>query len=228
MNITQSKFSRDMKWLYDNGYQTILPSELYNLRSSGLKIPSKTVMIVFDDGYYSNYSLALPILKKLHMKAAIMLITSHIKTQAPLGDLSIASLSWSNVREMSKSGLIEFGSHTDDLHNPKSKGFFKIGHEQSNGIQHYRGETKENYQIRLNEDIKKSIQLIYENTECTVYSFSYPFGAYDPWSVNVLQENGIKVTFLNGNKVADISGGLYGLKRIQMKETTDISKYLRT
>jgi len=71
MNI--NKFESQMKYLYDHNYKTISPDELYNIYQNK-KIPKKTIMITFDDGYQSNYELALPILKKYNLKATIFII----------------------------------------------------------------------------------------------------------------------------------------------------------
>ena len=226
MSISQEKFSADMHWLSKNGYHTILPTELYILKVHNRAWPKKTVMIVFDDGYFSNFSLAFPILKETNMKAAVMLITAHIKDAAPAGDPRIASLSWDSVKEMSDSGLIEFGSHTNNLHNPAESGAFIPGRGKSNGIQRLKNETKRNYIDRLDADIKKSILLIHEHTGKEVTSFAYPFGARDDWAEKVLKNNGIKMTFLTGDQAANLSNGLFDLKRVSIHENTDISRLL--
>ena len=224
MSISQEKFRTDLEWLSQNGYQTILPYELCDLRSRHLPPPQKTVMIVFDDGYYSNYALAFPILKETKMKAAIMLITAQIKDTEPDGSLRVAPLSWDDVKEMSESGLVEFGSHTNKLHNPDRGGIYISG--EPNGIQSLKGETRINYRLRLDADIKQSISLIRDHTGQSVVSFAYPFGIKDKWSSKTLLENGIKITFLTGNNTANISRGLYDLARFSVKEDTDLSKLL--
>ncbi|MDP4110276.1 MAG: polysaccharide deacetylase family protein, partial [Bacillota bacterium] len=122
MNITVQKFLKDMKWLNENGYNTILPRELCNLKASNQNLSPKTVMIVLDDGYYSNYALAFPVLKEYNIKAAVMLVTSFIRSEAPSGSPRVAPLTWDDVREMSDNGLVEFGSHTNNLHSPEYKG----------------------------------------------------------------------------------------------------------
>jgi len=227
LSISQKKFYEDMKWLGENGFHTILPNELCALRANGKPLPEKTVMVVFDDGYYSNYSLAFPVLKETGMKAAVMLITSQIKDSEPTNDPRVAMLCWRDVKEMSESGLIEFGSHSHNLHNPDQCGEFIPGKGKSNGIQRLRNETRKNYRIRLDADIKRSVSLIYEHTGQNVVSFAFPFGVADEWANDVLRQNGIRVTFLTGNQVADLGKGLFNLKRVGIHEYTDISKLLR-
>ena len=57
----------------------------------------------FDDGFMDNYQYAYPLLKKYHAKATI-----YLATQIE----GIEKLSIDQIHEMSNSGLIEFGAHT--------------------------------------------------------------------------------------------------------------------
>ena len=109
--MTVSALRRDLDFLRDNGYTTVLPRELAaGQLDDGSPLPQKAVLLTFDDGYESNYTLAFPILCEYGAKAAISLITSRIDERAD------GFLTWDECREMAKSGLVELASHTNDCH----------------------------------------------------------------------------------------------------------------
>ena len=81
--MTVSALRRDLDFLRDNGYTTVLPRELAaGQLDDGSPLPQKAVLLTFDDGYESNYTLAFPILREYGAKAAISLITSRIDERA--------------------------------------------------------------------------------------------------------------------------------------------------
>ena len=69
---TDACFREDLAWLRDHGYTFVLPREL----AAGEPLPEKPVMLTFDDGYNSNYTIAYPILEEFGAKAVIAVITS--------------------------------------------------------------------------------------------------------------------------------------------------------
>lgn len=77
--MTISGLRRDLDFLRDRGYTTILPRELAaGQLDSGAPLPQKAVLLTFDDGYESNYTLAFPLLREYGAKAAVSLITARI------------------------------------------------------------------------------------------------------------------------------------------------------
>jgi hypothetical protein len=60
-NVLPSTFEKQMKWLYDNGYKTLTPEDLSALAAGSKKCPEKSFVLTFDDGYYNNSEIVLPI-----------------------------------------------------------------------------------------------------------------------------------------------------------------------
>lgn len=94
-----------MKWLHDNGYQTLTPKEASLMLTQDKKPSEKCVLITFDDGYTDNYQDAYPVLKKYGMKATIFMIGKSIGHKHHLTE--------EQMKEMAQHG-ISIESHTID------------------------------------------------------------------------------------------------------------------
>ena len=94
------EFEEHIKWIKDK--KTFKMEELKGLDYT---LPLNSILITFDDGYKNNYTLAFPILKKYNIKATIFLNTKFIEKDETY-------LNWDEIREMYKSGLIDFQLHT--------------------------------------------------------------------------------------------------------------------
>lgn len=101
--IEIDKFEAQMKYLHDNGYQTLFFSELNK------DFPEKAVIISFDDGFRTVYQNAAPIMKKYGVKGNVYLPTAYIGTDDHF-------MTWDMVEELSKSMQFEMQAHT---HNHK-------------------------------------------------------------------------------------------------------------
>src|SRR5579884_3478810 len=62
-------FARQMRWLAEN-YQPVTLDQVATSLQEGCPLPARGVLVTFDDGYQDNYSVAMPILNRLGMKAA--------------------------------------------------------------------------------------------------------------------------------------------------------------
>lgn len=197
--VTAGRFRQDLQWLKDHGYTCVLPRDLvYGHLPKG-----KAVLITFDDGYESNYRLAFPILKEYGGKAVISLIAKCVD-QGEAGFLT-----WDICREMEASGLVEFGSHTYNLHQ-----------DHPRGIRRARDEDRASYDHRVFPDLEASADLIQQNLGTDVFFFAYPYGQKEPWASDFLQTHfAMTVTTKYGR--ANLSNGRYDLPRytISMEES---------
>ena len=71
-----SQFREQMEYLQREGYRTFLLEELQALE----EWPEKAVVLTFDDGHESNFTLALPILQEFGFKAEFFITTGWIGT----------------------------------------------------------------------------------------------------------------------------------------------------
>ncbi|MBQ3920716.1 MAG: polysaccharide deacetylase family protein [Firmicutes bacterium] len=220
--VSIGKIRQDLQWLSDNGWKTVLPSELL---SGKAEIDDKTVLITFDDGYRSNYEYLYPLLKEYGMKAEIAVITSFIDAEAG------SFMTWEMMREMADSGLVEFGSHTHNMHNPDTAGIFVEG--GANGVQKGRDESAEEHEAKVREDLETSKGRLLEELGKEPVCFAYPFGAHDRVTDRVV-DSLFPVSFLTSGRslfggfrgFLDNSRGLKRLRRINVLETTPLSELL--
>ncbi len=75
--VSVNNFREQMLYLHTQGFQIFLIQELLELDNW----PKKAVVITFDDGHESNYTLALPILQEYGFKAEFFITTSWIDTK---------------------------------------------------------------------------------------------------------------------------------------------------
>ena len=223
--ISQSRFEGDLKWLRDNGYTTIFPSQLAAYVKEGAMLPSKPVIISFDDGFANNYLYAYPLLQKYNMKAVIALIG--IESDLSSGDIyrnpEYSNLTWGEVALLSQSGLIEFASHTYDLHSISGG---------RKGADKKPGESAADYRQVLTSDLVKNQELIESAAGRPPLTFAWPFGAYPPDRSGdpILKDVGFDITFTSYQHTSTVNRGrpesLYGLGRYLRTPSFDINKII--
>lgn len=225
MTVTDERFRLDMEFLQQFGYTAVLPADLIAIQQGQAAMPEKPVMITFDDGYRSNYTMAYPVLQQNNLKAAIAVVAINIQNEScTTADRHI--LTWTELREMSESGVVEVGLHTYNLHNPQYTG--NTSPNGIDGVQRLNGESKSAYNARVGSDLTIGLSLIRQYIGVdTVNYFSYPFGAYDSWMPPLLSQNGVRVSTLTNPGVANITNGLNRLPRYRIEMKQPLSSLLR-
>src|ERR1700744_4849550 len=105
-----ASFKEHIKMLHDSGYHTILPDQLYDYLTKGTKLPSKPILLTFDDTDLDQYTIAWPEMKKYGFRGLFFVMT------VSLGKPHY--MSKEQVKALSDAGNI-IGSHTWDHHNFK-------------------------------------------------------------------------------------------------------------
>lgn len=103
--VKPSVFAKQLDWLKDNGYHTIGFEDLYDHWYGDKPLPSKPIILTFDDGYRGVYDAALPLLKARGMKGTFFVVPGFFNQPG--------FLTTSMVRELSDAGM-EVESHTYD------------------------------------------------------------------------------------------------------------------
>lgn len=105
--VPPARFAEQMQALADSGYHTILPDDLYNYLAFNTALPSKPVLISFDDTRLDQFTTALPLLDKHQFKAAFFIMTVSLGRPGYMSAGQVAALD-----SMGHS----IGSHTWDHH----------------------------------------------------------------------------------------------------------------
>ena len=108
--VPVAAFKAQIKMLADSGYHTVSPDQLYAYMTTGAKLPSKPILLTFDDTDLDQFTVARPTLAQYGYKAMYFVMTvslgrPHYMTKAM-------------VKQLSDEGNI-IGSHTWDHHNVK-------------------------------------------------------------------------------------------------------------
>ena len=205
--VSPEQFEAQIRALSEAGYTGVSFDELQAYVLRGEPLPEKPVVITFDDGYRSNYTLAYPILQKYGMKATIFAVgvsfgTDHYKDT----DYAITPhFGAAEAAEMTASGLISIQSHTYDMHQWPP---YETGSAVRENILQLSSESEEAYVQALTEDFTRSRALLEDATGRPVDVLAYPAGQYSTLAQVTLQSLGVHVTLSTNPGVNTVVKGL--------------------
>jgi len=195
------------EWLRANDYHPVSLDQIIAARNGGAPLPARPVLLTFDDGYMSTYTKVFPLLKRFDYPAVVALVTQW--TEAPEGStidlgprLKVPRdffMNWNQIREMADSGLVEFATHTHNMHqgglaNPQGNELpMAATRLYDAGTRSY--ETDEAYAKRVRDDLQHSIDLIREHTGKPVRAVAWPYGAHNRDVDAVARELGLTIMF---------------------------------
>ncbi len=177
-------FKQHIKMLADSGYHTILPNQLYNYLAYGVKLPTKPVMITFDDTDLDQYTVGASTLKKYGYKGVYFIMTVSIGKRG-----RFKYMDKTQIKELSDLGNT-IGSHTYDHQNVKK----------------YQGDD-------WVKQIEKPTKTLVDITGKKINHFAYPFGLWNPQAIPELKKRGFISAYILATK-RDSINPLFTIRRI--------------
>lgn len=193
--VPPETFRTQMECLREQGFQTILPSELAAHLRRGKPLPRKPVILTFDDGYTSNLSRVEPILKEHGFQGIVYLITSLVAETAAERKQSEGKdcLVWPEVLAMQKRQVIAFGGHSHAHNN--------LAVDDQAAFQ-----------------ISECFRQLARHGICQPYSFCYPHGQQNQQTRRLVREAGFQTAMVCADAVAAIgpAADLFALPRVSV------------
>lgn len=164
LNVDSGRFDQQIGYLASSGYTSISAGQLANALLNHIVLPQKSIVITMDDGYNDIYAYAYPILQKYNIKANLAVITGLVG--------GADYVSWGQVEEMSRSGLVSMVNHT---------------------WSHY--SVTQNSGDKVKFEIATAKQQLQDHTGQNIDTFVYPYGAINSSAIAALQQEGIVGAF---------------------------------
>ena len=194
---TPERFEENIKLILERGY-TVIPLYALLEYDQGLRaLPQKSVILTFDDGYESNYTMIYPLLQQYGAHATIFINVLYMGFPG--------KLTWDQMREMEESGLVEIQSHSL-VHNDHTT----LTEEE------LRTQVSESFSILENELGKRASRM-----------FAYPYGRKNAQTENWVGEYEVAVQLTTVWRALDMEHlNFNALPRFTVSYTADIDRIL--
>jgi len=190
LTISPEAFERQMAFLKKNRFNVLPLAEAVSYLAEGRRPPSGTVAITIDDGYANNYRFAYPILLKHELPATIFVIVGSVGSEG--------YLTWDQITEMSRSGLIDIESHT-------------VQHPFLTGLD----------DKALRAELEASKVILESRLKRAVPFVCYPMGNYDERVKSAARAVGYRAGFATKIRTFFARDDLYAIGRIRISGTSD-------
>jgi biofilm PGA synthesis lipoprotein PgaB len=221
-------------WLRAAGYAPVSLQEFLDARRGGKVLPDKAVLLTFDDGKKDVFTRVFPLLKLFRYPALVALAGRWLEVPeggevdydgqpVPRGDF----VTWEQVREMQRSGLVEIASHTYDLHravpaNPQGNTepattarIYQESHYESDAM----------YLERLSGDLRASRDVIERRTGSAPRAIAWPYGRTNLAAQKLAAQLGMGVGFTLQDGINTADTPLAALKRTLIERSPSLDDY---
>lgn len=204
LSVRTDRLVDQLAWLRANGYQAVSVDQILAARQGGQPLPERAVLLSFDDGYRSFYTRVLPILKAYGWPALLAPVGAWMDTPADkpvdFGGSPEARdrfLTWDQIREISRSGLVEIAAHTNASHygalaNPQGNT------EPAAAIRAYNAQTRQyeteaQFNARMGRDVAAITEKIRRVTGHAPRVWVWPYGAEGGSTLRIAGEHGYQL-----------------------------------
>jgi len=170
--VTEDQFEKQMRWLSENGYETVSLKQVARWREGSVEMPPKPVVITFDDGDRSVLEHAWPVLDRYGFTASLFVVTGKVGESWK----GVDNLSWAELRQMHDSGTFDIQSHTHDLHHKVSKGRHHVPVVLAGANGDHEFEAYRSWEDAILDDLGTSRALIRRHIGVESQFLAWPYG----------------------------------------------------
>jgi peptidoglycan/xylan/chitin deacetylase (PgdA/CDA1 family) len=208
--ISTENFEAQMQYLYENDFYPITIRDMEDFLFHGRNLPARSVMIHFDDGYYSNFVYAAPIMRQFGMRGQLFVITGEVEalgdTQPPM---DYGGLTFSAAHTIAAGAdVFETASHSHDLH------------VMAHGTDYTLLMVTPRHDIIA--DTLRSFDFVQNHT-----AYVFPLSQHNDYVVNALQDAGITMAFGYHRAPVRRDSNPLSLPRLNVYHTTTMQQFSR-
>jgi len=205
--ISPTRFAEHMAYLAKEDYSPLTVGQFVDLKLHQKKLPSKPVIISFDDGLASFYDAAYPVLHHHNFPATLYVVTCCVgqtsQWLAEEGEGMRPMMTWAQIQEVQANG-IEIGAHS-------------LSHPQLDTLPLDQART---------EIVTSKAQL--ENSlGQPITTFAYPHGYYSQAVRQLVQEAGYVSACAVKHAVSSMDDDIFALSRMFVYRHTTVSDLAR-
>ena len=192
LTVDPSDFEAQMEWLKAHRFHAVTPLRAFEALEYGRPLPSKPILITFDDGYRDVLWHAAPVLHRLHMPAVEFVITDRISGSDP------SFLTWPQLARLEHFG-VAIGSHT-------------VTHPDLTSLS----------SAQAWAELTDSRRTIEQHLGHPVQWFAYPFGGVDPHVAAMVRAAGYVLAVTTQGGIDQQAAQPLELHRDEVLDTTTV------
>lgn len=190
-NVSTALFKQQMEYLYKNHYKVLPLASVVETIKQHKKLPKKSVVITFDDGYKTVYKNAFPIIKKYLYPTTIFLPTEAVEKHYP------DYMTLNQIKEMQKYKA-DFQSH--------SYSHPRMAYKPKNA-------SRKQYTDFIKKELIKSISFFEKYLHYKPYAFAIPYGEYNKTVINEALKCGFEAILTQDTGAVSDNTPLYLIPR---------------
>lgn len=202
--VSPTVFARQMAFLAQNHYTPLTVTQWRNLRMHfSPDLPTRPIVLTFDDGFADFFESAFPILQRYHFPATLYVTTAYMNGTSRWlrreRETNRLMLNYSQLRELQAAG-IECGAHSHthrplDMLNP----------------------------MQLELEIWQSKTILERHLERPVFSFAYPYGYFTASVRAFVKQSGFTSACAVRHMLSSFEDDIFSLGRVMVQEQDELA-----
>ncbi|QSO47191.1 polysaccharide deacetylase family protein [Alicyclobacillus mengziensis] len=200
--LKPGQLDAEFAWLKQSHFHPVNLGQLYASFYYGYQLPSRPIVLTFDDGYESMDTKVLPLLKKYDFQATFFIVKGFTHTNRAHNNKTFPTLTVSELKDMMKSNLVDIEDHTEH-HLDLSK--LSVSHQK--------------------QEIQGDAAFLEQFTGHPIKYFCYPDGGYTSATVQVIKQGEFLLATTQHQGYANLTQGPLTLDRLTVLDSTTLSGF---